>query len=133
MLRRLRDRLEFTRGLGFRLGTLLSVAILPLGLISLIQNLNLAREAERSAEIALMGRTASAAAGERALLQSALGSADALGPAGHDGELSFGPGHARCRSSVMPMASPASAMASLMIFTVTRCTRSSPCITRAMI
>ena len=61
MLRRLRDRLEFTRGLGFRLGTLLSVAILPLGLISLIQNLNLAREAERSAEIALMGRTASAA------------------------------------------------------------------------
>ena len=81
MLRRLRDRLEFTRGLGFRLGTLLSVAILPLGLISLIQNLNLAREAERSAEIALMGRTASAAAGERALLQSALGSADALGPA----------------------------------------------------
>ena len=81
MLRRLRDKVDFTRGLGFRLAALLSVAILPLGLISLIQNLNLAREAERSAEIALMGRTASAASGERALLQSALGSADALGPA----------------------------------------------------
>lgn len=81
MLRRINDRLAFTRKLGFRLGALLSVAILPLGLISLIQNLNLAREAERSAEIALLGRTASAAAGERALLQSALGSADALGPA----------------------------------------------------
>jgi two-component sensor histidine kinase len=81
VLRRLKDRLDFTRKLGFRLGALLSVAILPLGLISLIQNLNLAREAERSAEIALMGRTASAASGERALLQSALGSADALGPA----------------------------------------------------
>nr|WP_252733418.1 sensor histidine kinase [Paracoccus marinaquae] len=76
----MRDRLDFTRRLGFRLGALLSVAILPIGLISLVQNLHLSREAERSAEIALLGRTASAAAGERALLLSALGSADALGP-----------------------------------------------------
>ena len=81
MLGRITDRLDFTRRLGFRLGALLSVAILPIGLISLVQNLHLAREAERSAEIALLGRTASAASGERALLQSALGSADALGPA----------------------------------------------------
>ncbi|CAM3163683.1 histidine kinase dimerization/phosphoacceptor domain -containing protein [Paracoccus nototheniae] len=81
MLRRITERMEFTRRLGFRLGMLLSVAILPIGLISLVQNLHLSREAERSAEIALLGRTASAAAGERALLQSALGSADALGPA----------------------------------------------------
>ena len=81
MLRRVSERLNFTRGLGFRLVALLSVAILPIGLISLVQNLHLSREAERSAEIALLGRTASAAAGERALLQSALGSADALGPA----------------------------------------------------
>lgn len=78
--RRLTERFDFTKRLGFRLGMLLSVAILPIGLISLIQNLNLSREAERSAEIAILGRTASAAAGERALLQSALGSADALGP-----------------------------------------------------
>lgn len=81
MLRPFTSRMEFTRRLGFRLGALLSVAILPIGLISLVQNLHLSREAERSAEIALLGRTASAAAGERALLQSALGSADALGPA----------------------------------------------------
>lgn len=81
MLRRLRDRLDFTRRLGVRLGALLSVAILPIGLISLVQNLHLSREAQRSTEIALLGRTASAAAGERALLISALGSADALGPA----------------------------------------------------
>lgn len=81
MLRRLRDRLYFTRRLGFRLGALLSVAILPIGLISLVQNLHLSREAQHSAEIALLGRTASAAAGERAMLISALGSADALGPA----------------------------------------------------
>ncbi|AZY92574.1 sensor histidine kinase [Paracoccus sp. Arc7-R13] len=81
MLRRITQRMEFTRRLGFRLGALLSIAILPIGLISLVQNLHLSREAERSAEIALLGRTASAAAGERALLQSALGAADALGPA----------------------------------------------------
>ncbi|MDO5703901.1 MAG: histidine kinase dimerization/phosphoacceptor domain -containing protein [Paracoccus sp. (in: a-proteobacteria)] len=81
MLRSLRERLEFTKGLGFRLATLLTVAILPLGLISLVQTLHLLREAERTAEIALLGRTASAAAGERALLQGALGAADALGPA----------------------------------------------------
>ncbi|AGT10500.1 histidine kinase dimerization/phosphoacceptor domain -containing protein [Paracoccus aminophilus] len=81
MLSRIHERLEFTKGLGFRLGSLLSVAILPIGLISVIQTLHLSREYERSAEIALLGRTASAAAGERALLQGALGSADALGPA----------------------------------------------------
>ncbi|WP_374302899.1 histidine kinase dimerization/phosphoacceptor domain -containing protein [Paracoccus sp. (in: a-proteobacteria)] len=81
MFRQINDRLDFTRKLGFRLGALLSVAILPLGLISLIQNFNMVQEAERGVQIALLGRTASAAAGERALLQSALGSADALGPA----------------------------------------------------
>ena len=81
MLRRVLDRLEFTKGLGFRLGALLSVAILPIGLISVIQTLHLSREYERSSEIALLGRTATAAAGERALLQGALGTADALGPA----------------------------------------------------
>lgn len=81
MLRRLLDKLEFTKGLGFRLGGLLSVAILPIGLISVIQTLHLSREYQRSSEIALLGRTATAAAGERALLQSALGTADALGPA----------------------------------------------------
>lgn len=80
MFRRFGDRLSFTRKLGFRLGALLSVAILPLALISLIQNFNLVRSAEQSVEIALLGRTTSAAAGERALLHSALGSADALGP-----------------------------------------------------
>ncbi|HRO15035.1 MAG TPA: histidine kinase dimerization/phosphoacceptor domain -containing protein [Paracoccus sp. (in: a-proteobacteria)] len=78
---RWRDGTSFTRSLGFRLGALLSVAILPIGLISIIQTLHLSREAERSAELALLGRTAAAAAGERALLQGAIGTADALGPA----------------------------------------------------
>lgn len=76
-----REWLDVTNGLGFRLGALLSLAILPLGLISVVQTLHLSREAERTAEVALLGRTASAAAGERALLQGALGTADALGPA----------------------------------------------------
>lgn len=78
---RLREKLAFTRGLGFRLAMLLSVAILPIGLISLSQTLDLSREAARTAEQALLGRTSAAAAGERALLQTALGTADALGPA----------------------------------------------------
>lgn len=81
MLQRLQERLEFTKGLGFRLGSLLSVAILPIGLISVIQTLHLSREYERSAEIALLGLTSVAAAGERALLQGALGTADRLVPA----------------------------------------------------
>ncbi len=78
---RLAEHLRFTRGLGFRLGMLLSIAILPIGLISLMQTLSMSRSAEKSIELALLGRTAAAAAGERALLQSALGTADALGPA----------------------------------------------------
>ena len=81
MLNRIRDRFGFTRKLGFRLGGLLSVAILPFALISFIQSFNLVRAAEQSIEIALVGRTQAAAAGERALLQSALASADALGAA----------------------------------------------------
>lgn len=81
MLKGLAETLQFTRGLGFRLAALLSVAILPIGLMSLIQTMYLSGEAERSAQTAIVGRTGTAAAGERALLQSALGTADALGPA----------------------------------------------------
>ncbi|MDM7459508.1 MAG: sensor histidine kinase [Paracoccus sp. (in: a-proteobacteria)] len=71
--------MDFTRRLGFRLAALLSLAILPIGLISLVQNLHLSRQAAQGTEIALLVRTASAASGERALLQSALASAEALG------------------------------------------------------
>lgn len=78
---KLSETFQFARGLGFRLAALLSVAILPIGLMSLIQTLYLSGEAERSAETAIVGRTGAAAAGERALFQGALGTADALGPA----------------------------------------------------
>ncbi|TKW66762.1 MAG: HAMP domain-containing protein [Paracoccus denitrificans] len=77
----LAETFQFAKGLGFRLAALLSVAILPIGLMSLIQTLYLSGEAERSAETAIVGRTGAAAAGERALFQGALGTADALGPA----------------------------------------------------
>ena len=77
----LTETFQFAKGLGFRLAALLSVAILPIGLMSLIQTLYLSGEAERSAETAIVGRTGAAAAGERALFQSALGTAHALGPA----------------------------------------------------
>ena len=56
MLNRIRDKLGFTRKLGFRLGGLLSVAILPFALISFIQSINLVRAAEQSIELALVGR-----------------------------------------------------------------------------
>lgn len=75
-----RQLASLTSRLGFRLGMLLTIAILPIGMISVVQTLHLSREAERSSEIAIQGRTAAAAAGERALLQAALGTADALGP-----------------------------------------------------
>jgi len=78
---RVSGNFDFAAGLGFRLAFLLSLAILPIGLISLTQTLSLSREAERAVELSLLGRTAAAAAGERALLQAALGTADALGPA----------------------------------------------------
>lgn len=81
MLSRLREGFDFTSGLGFRLAFLLSLAILPIGMISVMQTLNLSREAARAVELSLLGRTAAAAAGERALLQGGLGTADALGPA----------------------------------------------------
>ena len=81
MLGRFGGKFDFVSGLGFRLAALLSLAILPIGLISVMQTLNLSREAERAMGLSLLGRTAAAAAGERALLQGAFGTADALGPA----------------------------------------------------
>lgn len=71
-------------GLGFRLVVLLTIALLPLGLIAVIQNNHVVNEAQRSAETALLGLTSESVAGERTLIQSALGSAEALGPVALD-------------------------------------------------
>ncbi len=78
MSRPVRRSLGFLDGLGFRLVMLLSVALLPLGLIATVQTLNLSEQAASGAEAALVSRTEAAAAGGRALMQSAIGSAEAL-------------------------------------------------------
>lgn len=77
----LRSKIRLTERLGFRIGFLLSVALLPLGMIALSQTWHIAGQAERSAETALLRRTAEAGAGERTLILTALGAAQALGQA----------------------------------------------------
>lgn len=78
MQRALRKSLGFLDGLGFRLVMLLSVALLPLGLISLVQTLNLTRQAQSGVELTLVSKTESIAAAERAILQTAIGTSSAL-------------------------------------------------------
>ncbi|SMH53274.1 sensor histidine kinase [Maritimibacter sp. HL-12] len=68
------------RELGFRLVSVLTLALLPLGLIAVVQNYRVVAEAQHSADTALLGLTSESVAGERALIQSAMGSAEALGP-----------------------------------------------------
>lgn len=77
----LRGKLKFTERLGFRLAFLLSVALLPLGMIALVQTWRMAQDAEIAAETALLQRTTNAAAGERAMIESALGASEALSQA----------------------------------------------------
>ncbi len=80
MLKRLAARLrEMSGGLGFRLLIMLTLALVPLGAIAVIQNNRAESEAQRSAETALLGLTFESVSGELALIQSAFGSADALG------------------------------------------------------
>lgn len=67
-----------TDRLSIRLLILLSVALLPLGAISFNATLELMRAAERTGERSLIAQTADALAGERALVESALSSADAI-------------------------------------------------------
>ncbi|WP_126975225.1 sensor histidine kinase [Frigidibacter oleivorans] len=76
----LRGRLRFTERLGFRLAFLLSVALLPLGMIALAQTWQMARDADKAAEQALIQRTSDAVASERAILENALGASAALIP-----------------------------------------------------
>jgi two-component sensor histidine kinase len=70
--------------LGFRLAVMLTVALLPLGVVAVVQNYRVFVEAQRSADTALLGLTSESVAGERALIQSALGSAETLGPVALD-------------------------------------------------
>jgi len=67
--------------LGFRLGILLSLAILPIGLIAVAQSFRTADEARLRSEAALLGEVSRAVAVEQRLIQTAFGAATALGHA----------------------------------------------------
>lgn len=66
--------------LAVRLVILLTVALLPLGLVAVLTTAQTVTDARRSAERALVGVTAEAVAGKRALIESAFASANTLGP-----------------------------------------------------
>jgi hypothetical protein len=65
--------------LDLRLVLLLSVALLPLGMIALLQTLRAGDEGRERAATALLGQTVQAAAAEKELIQTAIGVASAFG------------------------------------------------------
>lgn len=69
---------RLTSKLGFRFAFLLSIALLPLGIISVMQATAVMREAEARSEAALLGATLRAAANEARLIEEARGTAAAL-------------------------------------------------------
>jgi two-component sensor histidine kinase len=69
-----------TDGLAVRLLLLLSLALLPLGMIAVHTTAEALRTARQGSERALVGLTADVVAGKRALIESALASGRALGP-----------------------------------------------------
>ncbi|WP_116083069.1 sensor histidine kinase [Tropicimonas sp. IMCC34011] len=66
-------------GLGTRLVMLLSIALLPLGLIAVWQTREVTRSIREVAEVSVLALTEQAALGERRLLYTAIGAASALG------------------------------------------------------
>ena len=65
-------------GLAFRVLLFLSLALLPIGLIAVMQTRQIADQSHRSAELSLMAVTEQAAATERTTIQEALGAGRAL-------------------------------------------------------
>jgi len=70
---------HWTRSLKTRLIAFLTVALLPLGVIAVLQTAQVTREAVRLAERDVLARTDRAAAEQGASLRRAIGAADALG------------------------------------------------------
>jgi len=77
---RLSNLFRHTDGLAVRLVLLLTIALVPLGTVAVFTSAGTVREARRSTERALVGMTAEAVGGKRALIESAFASASALGP-----------------------------------------------------
>jgi hypothetical protein len=70
---------KWYRRLSVQLVALLSIALLPLGLISLYQTQRVAVEADRTAATALLGMTERAARTEQLLIERAVGAARLFG------------------------------------------------------
>ncbi|WP_299968774.1 sensor histidine kinase [uncultured Roseobacter sp.] len=66
------------RGLAFRILVFLSLALLPFGLIAVVQTREIAHQAQESTELSLLGLTERFANGESSIVQKAFGAADAL-------------------------------------------------------
>ncbi|NOR32454.1 MAG: sensor histidine kinase [Sulfitobacter sp.] len=66
------------RGLTFRVLLFLSLALLPIGLISVVQTREIAEQAMVNAELSLLAITEQASSTESSLIQEAFGGADAL-------------------------------------------------------
>ena len=66
------------RGLAFRILVFLSLALLPFGLIAVVQTREIAQQAEANAELSLLGLTEQASSAERSFIQQGFGAAEAL-------------------------------------------------------
>ena len=69
---------DIFRGLAFKMLLFLTLALLPLGLISVVQTRETAKQISNNAELFLVGLTNQAASEERLVLQEAFGAAKAL-------------------------------------------------------
>ena len=72
------SRRGFTEMLGFRLGFVLSMALLPVGLLAVLQARSLMTEARARSEAALVGETLRATQPELRLIRQGQGAAEAL-------------------------------------------------------
>lgn len=68
------------RGLALRVLFFLSLALLPIGLIAIIQTQQLSQETQSNAELSLLAVTEQASFAETEILQEAFGAAESLGP-----------------------------------------------------
>ena len=71
---------KLTDHLAVRLALLLTIALLPLGLVAVMTTAQTVAEGRAAAQRAMLGVTAEAVAGKRALIESAFASANTLGP-----------------------------------------------------
>lgn len=66
------------RGLAFRILVFLSLALLPFGLIAVVQTREIAKQAEAATDLSLLGLTEQASGAERNFIQEGFGAAEAL-------------------------------------------------------